>query len=104
MALRHHQRALREHGTNPGSDHDAVPELVFDLEFFDHTRTNSSYWGSTLYRSYRVSDLYPLQTPAAPSPNLISSVGDSATPRSQSLVEELGAAMTFLGNDDAGAA
>jgi len=38
--------------------HDPVPELVFDLAFFDYGNTSSSYLGYFCYRSRRIPDLY----------------------------------------------
>jgi len=38
--------------------HDPVPQLVFDLAFFDYTNTSSTYAGDYIYRAYRVPDLY----------------------------------------------
>ncbi len=39
--------------------HDPVPEVVFDLAFFDPNNTNPNYKGYFCYRSDRISDLYP---------------------------------------------
>jgi len=39
--------------------HDPVPEVVFDLSFFDSSNTSSDYYGYFCYRSHRISDLYP---------------------------------------------
>ena len=49
--------------------HDPVPEVVFDLSFFDHTNTNANYRGYLCYRSYQIPDLYP--HPAAPVDDLV---------------------------------
>jgi arylsulfate sulfotransferase len=38
--------------------HDAVPEIVSDVRFFDTSRTNSNYQGYFCYRAYLVADLY----------------------------------------------
>jgi arylsulfate sulfotransferase len=38
--------------------HDPVPQIVFDLAFFDYTNTSPSYAGEYCYRAYRVPDLY----------------------------------------------
>jgi len=38
--------------------HDPVPQVVFDLSFFDYTNTSASYKGYSCYRSYRIHDLY----------------------------------------------
>lgn len=38
--------------------HDPVPEVVFDLAFFDYTNTNPSFNGYLVYRSHRIPDLY----------------------------------------------
>lgn len=38
--------------------HDPVPQVVFDLSFFDSTNTQSSYGGYLCYRSDRIPDLY----------------------------------------------
>jgi arylsulfate sulfotransferase len=38
--------------------HDPVPEVVFDLAFFDYGNTNSSYLGYLVYRSHHIPDLY----------------------------------------------
>jgi arylsulfate sulfotransferase len=39
--------------------HDPVPEVVFDLSFFDPGNTSANYGGYFCYRSHRISDLYP---------------------------------------------
>ncbi len=39
--------------------HDPIPEVVFDLAFFDSNTTDPNYKGYFCYRSDRVSDLYP---------------------------------------------
>lgn len=43
--------------------HDPIPEIVFDLSFFDSANTSSSYTGYLAYRSHRIPDLYahPIQ-------------------------------------------
>lgn len=38
--------------------HDPVPEVVFDLEFFDPSNTDTNYVGFSCYRSDRIPDLY----------------------------------------------
>jgi hypothetical protein len=38
--------------------HDAVPEIVWDLAFFDYSNTNRTYLGCYIYRSHRIADLY----------------------------------------------
>jgi len=38
--------------------HDAVPEVVFDLAFFDYTNKSPTYKGCFAYRSHRIPDLY----------------------------------------------
>jgi arylsulfate sulfotransferase len=38
--------------------HDPVPQVVFDLSFFDYANTNSGYRGYNIYRATRVPDLY----------------------------------------------
>jgi hypothetical protein len=38
--------------------HDALPEVVFDLSFFNYGNTNRSYLGNYAYRSHRIPDLY----------------------------------------------
>lgn len=38
--------------------HDAVPQVVFDVSFFDENNTSASYPGYTCYRAYQVPDLY----------------------------------------------
>jgi arylsulfate sulfotransferase len=38
--------------------HDPVPQVVFDLSFFDYGNTSSSYLGYFCYRSTRIPDLY----------------------------------------------
>lgn len=38
--------------------HDPVPQVVFDLSFFDYNNTSSSYTGYDCYRAYQVPDLY----------------------------------------------
>jgi arylsulfate sulfotransferase len=44
--------------------HVANPEVVFDLCFFDASRTNSNYAGYYVYRSHRIPDLYSTQAAA----------------------------------------
>jgi arylsulfate sulfotransferase len=39
--------------------HDPVPEVVFDLAFFDDNNKSPDYLGYLCYRSDRISDLYP---------------------------------------------
>jgi hypothetical protein len=39
--------------------HDPVPEVVFDLSFFDYGNTSPSYLGYFCYRATRIPDLYP---------------------------------------------
>jgi hypothetical protein len=38
--------------------HDPIPQVVFDLSYFDYTNTSPAYPGYFLYRATRVSDLY----------------------------------------------
>lgn len=38
--------------------HDPVPQVVFDLSFFDYTNTSSGYLGYFVYRAERIPDLY----------------------------------------------
>jgi arylsulfate sulfotransferase len=38
--------------------HDPVPEVVFDLSFFDYGNTSSAYKGYNCYRAYQIPDLY----------------------------------------------
>jgi len=38
--------------------HDPVPQVVFDVSFFDTHNTNATYGGDLIYRSDRISDLY----------------------------------------------
>jgi hypothetical protein len=38
--------------------HDPVPQVVFDLAFWDYDNTNSHYLGYYCYRSHRIPDLY----------------------------------------------
>jgi arylsulfate sulfotransferase len=38
--------------------HDPVPQVVFDLSFFDYSNTSSSYRGYAAYRALRIPDLY----------------------------------------------
>ena len=38
--------------------HEPVPQLVFDLSFFDYDNTSASYLGYVVYRSFRIPDLY----------------------------------------------
>lgn len=41
--------------------HDPIPEVVFDLSFWDYGNMNSNYRGYFCYRSDRIADLYPHQ-------------------------------------------
>lgn len=54
--------------------HDPVPQLVFDVSFFDYNNTNSSYKGYFVYRAYQIPDLYP--HPAEPVTDLAMSEAD----------------------------
>ena len=49
--------------------HDPVPQVVFDLAFFDYTNTSATYPGYFTYRSERIPDLYP--HPAEPVTDLV---------------------------------
>lgn len=39
--------------------HDPVPQVLFDMEFFDHSNTSSTYKGYVCYRCIQIPDLYP---------------------------------------------
>ncbi|HEV2693167.1 MAG TPA: aryl-sulfate sulfotransferase [Verrucomicrobiae bacterium] len=56
--------------------HEAVPQVVFDLAFFDYTNVSPTYTGYTCYRSYRVPDLYT--HPAMPVADLTIGLQDSS--------------------------
>jgi len=49
--------------------HDPIPQVMFDLAFWDYNNTTSSYLGYFLYRATRIPDLYA--HPALPVANLI---------------------------------
>lgn len=49
--------------------HDPVPQVVFDLSFYDYTNTAKSYLGYYCYRSDRIPDLYA--HPAEPVSNFV---------------------------------
>jgi len=49
--------------------HDPVPEVVFDLSFFDDNNKSADYYGYFCYRSDRISDLY--SHPANPVSGLV---------------------------------
>jgi arylsulfate sulfotransferase len=49
--------------------HDPVPQVVFDLSFFDYTNTSSGYRGYAVYRALRIPDLYV--HPASPVTDLV---------------------------------
>jgi arylsulfate sulfotransferase len=49
--------------------HDPVPEVVFDVSFFDDNNTSSGYGGVFCYRAYQIPDLYA--HPAEPVADLI---------------------------------
>jgi hypothetical protein len=55
--------------------HDAVPQVVFDLSFFDYTNMSPTFTGYLCYRSYRVPDVYT--HPAEPVVDLNIEVQDS---------------------------
>ena len=38
--------------------HDPIPQVVFDVSFFDYDDPNSGYGGYDCYRAYQISDLY----------------------------------------------
>ena len=46
-----------------------VPQVVFDLSFFDYNNTNANYGGYFCYRAYQIPDLYP--HPAEPVADLV---------------------------------
>lgn len=54
--------------------HDPIPQVVFDLSFFDYANTNSSYTGYDCYRAYQIPDLYA--HPAVPVADLAISGGN----------------------------
>jgi arylsulfate sulfotransferase len=56
--------------------HDPVPQVVFDVSFFDYTNTSPSYAGYSCYRSYRIPDVYA--HPAAPVADLNISLQDAS--------------------------
>jgi len=49
--------------------HDPIPQVVFDLSFFDNANTNSTYRGYSAYRALRIPDLYA--HPANPVTDLV---------------------------------
>jgi arylsulfate sulfotransferase len=49
--------------------HDPVPQVVFDLSFFDNSNTSTNYGGDFCYRAYQIPDLYP--HPAEPVTDLV---------------------------------
>jgi arylsulfate sulfotransferase len=49
--------------------HDPVPQVVFDLSFFDYGDTSPDYQGYFCYRAYQIPDLYP--HPADPVADLV---------------------------------
>lgn len=49
--------------------HDPVPQVVFDVSFFDYSNTSSNYSGDFCYRSTRIPDLY--SHPAVPVTDLV---------------------------------
>lgn len=55
--------------------HDPVPQIVFDLAFFDYTNTSPTYAGNYCYRAYRVPDLYA--HPVLPVTDLMLSLSNS---------------------------
>ncbi|HVU08793.1 MAG TPA: aryl-sulfate sulfotransferase [Verrucomicrobiae bacterium] len=46
--------------------HDPVPQVVYDISFFDYGNTSPTYLGYTCYRAYQIPDLYahPLESVA----------------------------------------
>jgi len=58
--------------------HDPIPEVVFDLSFFDYGNTSANYLGYFCYRSDRIPDLYA--HPANPVNNLVVDC-ETKTPR-----------------------
>ena len=72
--------------------HDPVPQVVFDLAFFDYTNTSATYPGYFTYRSERIPDLY--SHPAEPVTDLVISdenqipvLGFSADPTHSYLIQ-----------------
>ncbi|HLZ55283.1 MAG TPA: hypothetical protein VKS19_12445, partial [Verrucomicrobiae bacterium] len=49
--------------------HDPVPQVVFDLSFFDYGNTSPGYAGYICYRAYQIPDLYV--HPAEPVTDLV---------------------------------
>jgi arylsulfate sulfotransferase len=54
--------------------HDPIPQVVFDLSFFDSTNTSPDYPGDYCYRAYQIPDLYT--HPAEPVVDLTMSDAD----------------------------
>jgi arylsulfate sulfotransferase len=57
--------------------HDAVPQVVFDLEISIYANTNVTYKNCSVYRAHRIADLYP----HPPQPVADLSVGFQGMPR-----------------------
>ena len=77
--------------------HGPNPEVVFDLEFFDHTANTASYRGTGTYRSHRVPDLYPVVTATRAIATLMMDVGQSDAPHRPTLIAILRAALATTG-------
>lgn len=63
--------------------HDPVPQVVFDLSFFDYGNTNSTYRGYRVYRALRLPDLYahpaqPVTDLSIETPNPVTSLAVGA--------------------------
>jgi arylsulfate sulfotransferase len=54
--------------------HDPIPQVVFDLAFWNYTNTVSTYVGNLVYRTFRIPDIYP--HPLAPVAGLVLNVED----------------------------
>jgi hypothetical protein len=55
--------------------HEAVPQVVFDLSFFDYNNTSPTNGGYLCYRSDRIPDLYAHPAVAVGDLNVVSSAG-----------------------------
>lgn len=79
--------------------HDADPQVVFDLSFFDYSNQAPNYRGVGSYRSHRIPDLYPVVSAARAVADLAASVASSGSRRQRGLIASLSGAIKSIGQD-----
>jgi hypothetical protein len=84
--------------------HEADPQVVFDLAFFDYTNRSAGYRGTGSYRSHRIPDLYPVVSASRGVADLIASVSDSGSRCQRGMIALLAEAIKSVGQNNLDAA